>query len=53
MRKQTSFERATLEYDHEHERALIEAIAAAIFEASMVSGQQEHHELHDTIAGCA
>jgi hypothetical protein len=37
MSEQTTYERATLEYDHEHERALIEAIATAIFEASMVS----------------
>jgi hypothetical protein len=34
---QTTFARATLEYDSEHEQALAEAIARAIFETSMVS----------------
>jgi hypothetical protein len=37
MSEQTTFAKATLEYDHAHERALIEAIATAIFEASMVT----------------
>jgi hypothetical protein len=37
MSKQTTYERATLEYDVEHERALIEAIATAIFEVSRVT----------------
>ena len=35
--RQTSYEKAVLEYDPEHERALMEAITQAIFEASMVS----------------
>ena len=34
---QTTFARATLEYDHAHERALMEAVTAAIFETSAVS----------------
>ena len=34
---QTTFAKATLEYDTEHERALLEAITEAIFEASKVS----------------
>ena len=34
---QTTFARATLEYDAEHERALMEAITQAIFDASKVS----------------
>ena len=33
---QTTFARATLEYDKAHERALIEAITEAIFELSRV-----------------
>ena len=33
----TTFAKATLEYDAEHERALLEAITEAIFEASRVS----------------
>ena len=33
----TTFARATLEYDEEHERALLEAITQAIFETSRVS----------------
>ena len=33
----TTFARATLEYDAEHERALLDAITQAIFEASKVS----------------
>ena len=35
--RQTTLERATLEYDAAHEQALMEAITAAIFEASKVS----------------
>jgi hypothetical protein len=34
---QTTFARATLEYDKDHERALLEAITEAIFEASRIS----------------
>ena len=34
---QTTFARATLEYDKEHVRALLEAITRAIFESSTVS----------------
>ena len=34
---QTTFARATLEYDKDHERALLEAIKRAIFESSTVS----------------
>ena len=34
---QTTFARATLEYDKDHERALLEAITRAIFETSAVS----------------
>src|SRR6478735_5896674 len=34
---QATFARATLEYDGEHERALLEAITQAIFETSRVS----------------
>ena len=34
---QTTFARATLEYDKAHERALMEAITRAIFESSTVS----------------
>jgi len=33
----TTYARAALEYDREHEQALLEAITKAIFEASMVS----------------
>jgi hypothetical protein len=33
----TTYAKATLEYDAEHERALLEAITEAIFEASRVS----------------
>jgi hypothetical protein len=33
----TTFARATLEYDAEHEQALLTAITTAIFEASVVS----------------
>ena len=33
----TTFARATLEYDKDHERALVEAITQAIFETSTVS----------------
>jgi hypothetical protein len=33
----TTYARATLEYDRDHERALMEAVTAAIFEASKVS----------------
>ena len=33
----TTFAKATLEYDAEHERALMEAITQAIFDASKVS----------------
>ena len=33
----TTFAKATLEFDAEHERALLEAITEAIFEASRVS----------------
>ena len=36
-RPSATFARATLEYDAEHERALLEAITEAIFEASRVS----------------
>ena len=35
--RSTTFARATLEYDEEHERALLEAITEAIFETSRVS----------------
>jgi hypothetical protein len=35
--RSTTYARATLEYDAEHERELMEAITQAIFEASMVS----------------
>ena len=34
---QTTYARATLEYDKDHERALLEAITRAIFESSTVS----------------
>ena len=34
---QTTFARATLEYDKDHERALLEAITRAIFESSTLS----------------
>ena len=34
---QTTFARATLEYDKDHERGLLEAITRAIFESSTVS----------------
>jgi hypothetical protein len=34
---ETTFAKATLEYDAEHERALLEAITEAIFETSRVS----------------
>ena len=34
--RSTTFARATLEYDAEHERALLEAITQAIFETSRV-----------------
>ena len=34
---QTTYARATLEYDKDHERALMEAITRAIFESSTVS----------------
>ena len=34
---QTTFARATLEYDKDHERALLDAITQAIFETSRVS----------------
>ena len=34
---QTTYAKAVLEYDEEHERALLEAITEAIFEASRVS----------------
>jgi len=37
MSEQTDHGRATLEYDPEHEAALMQAVTAAIFEASMVS----------------
>jgi len=37
IRHSATFARATLEYDAEHERALLEAITEAIFEASRVS----------------
>ena len=35
--RQTTFERATFEYDHEFEAALTEAIATTIFETSRVT----------------
>ena len=35
-RQQTGYERAVLEYDPVHERILLEAIARAIFEASLI-----------------
>ena len=35
--RQTSYKRATLEYDVEHERALIEALTETIFKASLVT----------------
>src|SRR6476469_6285409 len=37
IRPSATFAKATLEYDAEHERALLEAITEAIFEASRVS----------------
>ena len=37
MRERTTYDRATLEYDVEHERALIEALTETIFKESLVS----------------
>ena len=37
IRPSATFARATLEYDHEHEQALIEAVTTALFDASKVS----------------
>ena len=41
---QTTFARATLEYDKDHERALMEAITQTIFESSTVSDANAHRD---------